>query len=179
MDILWAGWRSTTPEMQAHGWEFAVERDVYDQAYNVLMRHREGGWTGMGRAFIAELMDASYRYRSPMRSNPTIQVQRMAGTDRMISMYVQTLPVFARVDMQPELALTSRETTIDELGIFKPWAPKAQEIIVEPATVASLLEQIKRAQVGDLAEIRERNRKRELRDQHSERVVAQVISLAA
>ena len=51
--------------------------------------------------------------------------------------------------------------------------------LVDPDTVAGLMDKIIKMQSGDLAEIRERNRKRDMREQRQENVVCQVIAMAA
>ena len=185
-EVHWGPWRSNTVQMASAGWEFAVELDRYRDHYNVLMRDRNTGMAGRGRAFVAELAMHSRRFSKVMlnhellRTDPFIVVEHMQPSEH----YRVILPAdYVRFDPSPELFTGTiqevQSKTVDELGIFKKWAPKAGEIIVEPQTVAEMLEKIKRMQSAELAEIRERNRKRELREQRAEQVVAQIITLAA
>lgn len=66
-----------------------------------------------------------------------------------------------------------------QLSDFAVFAPMAEEIIVEPATVAGLLDQIKQLQAPELAAIRERNRRADSRNFTAQRFHAQIVSLAA
>lgn len=84
-----------------------------------------------------------------------------------------------RVDMNPEYTtIQEHRWNGDTIDLFRKWAPQSEEIIVEPETVADLFERIKKMQSPELADIRERNRRRDLRDQQRESVVAQIITLA-
>lgn len=187
-EVQWGPWKSNTAQMARAGWEFAAELDNYRQEYRILMRDRQTGMSGAGRALVHELVPAAGRYdlRSMgvwNKTDPVIFVHSMGISDRYTVM-VEPGTRFMRIDMMPSVITGTvpeiLSKTIDELGVFKRWAPKADEIVVEPATVAEMLEKIKRMQSADLAAIRERNRKRELRDQQgSEQVVAQIITLAA
>jgi hypothetical protein len=76
-----------------------------------------------------------------------------------------------------------REDAIRRFTLAEIFQPEpSEEIIVEPATVMGLLEQIKKMQAPDLARIREENRKRDARDRTDEpREIrhATILSLAA
>lgn len=174
--VCWEGWRSDTRTLAGNGWEFAVERDAFDERFHVTMRHRRDGWFGIGQGIRAHLQRAVYEPYSTTAD--AIVVHRMAQENHLLVTLMGELK-FDRVDMTPNYMATREEVAAAKLGIFRPWADKAQELIVEPETVSMLMDRIINMQSKDLAAIRERNRTREYQEQgNQEQVVAQIITLS-
>jgi hypothetical protein len=88
-------------------------------------------------------------------------------------------PNFHRVSMHPSYAETATLRRFKLADLFTPWAPEAQEIIVEPATVASLMEQIQRLQQPELADIRRRAYVKGRDQPTQDTMVAQIIAFSA
>lgn len=111
---------------------------------------------------------------------PTFQI-RHAASDMHVQLMESNFD-FRPFDAVPQFTEVKRRS-IEDFGIFAPCLARTEEIIVEPATVASLLEQIKSLQAPDLATIRERNRQAERRGStqpmQQQRFHAQIVSLAA
>jgi hypothetical protein len=87
---------------------------------------------------------------------------------------------FKQIDAAPQYT-NAEIKEIDDFGIFAVPMTRTEEIIVEPADVYTLLEQIKKMQSPEQAEIRKRNRRRDS-EGHSEisqrqNFHAQIISL--
>jgi hypothetical protein len=144
--------------MQRNGWEFAVERDIYHDKYNVIAHHPKAGCTAYG-SLRREFKETS----EPLHLNVMTNSMQFRLTTAIATEYV-------RVDMTPH------HQTYEDIyvsGIFRPMAETSQDIIVDPASVQQLMEQIKRLQAPELEAIRKRDRVR------NERIVAQVISLEA
>lgn len=180
-EVWWAGWRSDTRQLQRHGWVFSVEDHDFGHEVRMFLRHERNGWTGYARAQRHQFRTAFERdfMQQPL---PAFQVQAMTAPDQMVAVDTGPLEDFRRVDMEDRFIEPRQLKRRPVAGIFKPWIPEAQELIVEPATVAELLDKIKAMQAPELAAVRERNRLREAREGRpvaGERVVAQVLTLAA
>lgn len=178
--VEWAGFESNTARMQACGWEFAVEDNHYGFTTTVFARHRRFGVT-----LRAELRGDDIRSRSVVYtrsgfsgfSGPPV---RFHAAQQHHETFITGSPVdWTRVDMNPSYVSARDLPSFNVKDLFRPWAPESKEILVEPDTVADLFERIKKLQSHDLEAIRERNRKRDLREQSQEQVVAQIITLAA
>lgn len=80
---------------------------------------------------------------------------------------------FEAIDAYPRVTMTPLES-IKDFNLFAPAFTKANRIIVEPQTVSALLDQIKKLQAPQLAEIRKRNHANDRQLLH-----AQIVSIAA
>mgnify|MGYP001569970002 CR=1 FL=1 len=40
-EVWWSGFRSTTIQLQQHGWEIAAEESVYDGRIRLMLRHQD------------------------------------------------------------------------------------------------------------------------------------------
>lgn len=189
--IFWEGFEGYTDGMQARGWDFAVQdrwqRDD-GRSIRLVFRHKRFGWTGMAEcsqpSMLMEAMQP-WEYRRPHLSSerdrwPVFSAVVMRENDALV-LAPQTRSYapasFVRVDMQPTFEQV-KQVTMRSLDIFREWKDP-EEIIVEPATVATLLEQIKKMQAPELAQIRERNRLREARERRPEVRHATILSIAA
>ena len=182
IDVEWCGFRSTTRAMQAAGWEFAVDASPQFRSRTILARHRD-----LGVMMTAELFDDDVRSRALVYNKnsgysgyqgPPVRFNGLNHESRVTFVSVDPTQMI-RVDMNPEYTtIEEHRWNGDAIDLFRKWAPQSEEIIVEPETVADLFERIKKMQSPELADIRERNRRRDLRDQQRESVVAQIITLA-
>lgn len=183
--VEWLGFDSDTRRMQMCGWEFAVHQDVMGRGVDVLARHRTTGYlvTGFIPDGIVRRSAMVYQHGEFRGFNgPPIRFSRMTHENNTQFVHTSFDPnAMLRVDMNSEFS------TIEEIRwsgaaieLFRKWAPQSEEIIVAPETVADLYERIRKLQDPELKNIRERNRMRDARErQHSEQVVAQIITLAA
>ena len=161
--------------MQREGWEFAQQDSVrYGTLHGEVMvvaRHRRTGvvLAGTGRAL------GFGDFGHTLEGEIVFETCRRDG--QMIMQVYGQMPAFGRVDMSysPE-PITMRALYAE--GIFRPWKDP-QELIVAPDKVADILERIKQMQEPELLAIRERNRKREMREQAPEFAHATILSLAA
>ena len=161
MTIIWGGWESTTTMLQQNGWQLSLQRDVYRMEMRVAMRHKTDKIYGLTAPIRDDFVDriVSQNYGSaPM---PVAHVQYMA------SKLTVTAPVnmstFEPIDAMPQLG-SIEVKDIEDFNIFAAPLVRTEEIIVEPETVADMLEKIKAMQSTGQDEIRERNRMRELRE---------------
>jgi len=174
IEVWWCGMRSDTRSMQLGGWEFAVEEDYLGGRFtNVIAKHRKAGICLTGRVDTNQLMNSHYSQVSQPVVMDGVQV---IATDKHLVYAESPLPSYSRVDMIPSFTDKPARNPFD---VFSPWAPDAEEIIVDPPTVAGLLEQIRKLQEPELAEIRKRNRLREYRRGNQREVVqAQILTFA-
>lgn len=178
--VAWAGFTSDTRRMQACGWEFQVEANLHRFSRTLVAKHRDFNtmlWAEVRDAEVERRALAYVRGEYDGYRGPPIMFQRAAHPDS-VRMSIVGAVDFRPVDMNSSFADISTWSG-HAVDLFRPWAPQAQELIVDPNDVSALFERIKALQSPQLAEIRERNRKRDLREQRQEQVVAQVITLAA
>lgn len=166
-EVHWAGFVGNTTRMQRNGWEFATEHHWHgDHPPMLVFRHRGAGWMGMARCanphslIMASSLDG--RYHSD-NEPPIFEAAVMKTDDKIVfAPAIRTdWSKFERIDMEPEIEMAAR---FHPRQIFRPWK-EPQEIIVAPESVHELLERIKKMQSPELAEVRARNRRRELVDQ--------------
>jgi hypothetical protein len=183
-DVYFAGLRGDTRAMQNNGWEFAIEREVERwRYYRVIMKHPPSGMFMDGEVDIESMQRAATRHmqHDTRDCKPVINVRHAGNSGQTRIHAFNKMPDFDRIDMSPQLKAVSYQEfdyTINELSVFKPWAPNAQELIVDPNSVADLMNRIKSLQDPELAAIRKRNRVRDQRDRPNEQILAQVIAIS-
>lgn len=174
IEIWWCGMRGSSRSMQLSGWEFAVQQGDWVGMHTwVIAKHRQSGTVLRGRLRTDELIRSHHE-----RSLAPVMMDEVSflGHEKQLVVYGE-MPSFGRVDMIPSLTEKPARNPFD---VFSPWAPDAEEIIVDQPTVASLMEQIRSLQEPELAEVRKRNRLREYRAGNDREVVrAQILTLAA
>lgn len=184
-EVEWAGFCSSAHRLQACGWEFAVQRDVFRDRIEVLMANRQLRAAARGWVDAADMRHASMlrnRYLDGNDGVPLIRMQEMRFDEHL--MVVRNLTThhraeqWHRVDMAPELIHEPELVSVAVLGIFHPWT--AEIIVPQSKTIDDLLAEIRGLQKPELAQIRERNRKREWSaDQAQQQRVSQIIQIAA
>lgn len=180
LDVEFAGLRSDTCTLGRCGWKLAIEAGVnhYRDMRLVILHHPFLGVTLTGRIELPTFA----QFRDPQEARqhmPPVRLERcvMKGHG---TVYLQgALPKVEWVETAPTLMEVSR-SDLFALPIFAALNapdPAAEQLIVEPATVSELLDQIRRMQAPEQAAIRERERRRERST--TPRLHAQILSLAA
>lgn len=186
VEVDWFGFSASGPMLQRAGWQFEEINDgisldnIFGERRRVTMRHPSG------LSGIAECNDRDLRWavneRLGLSSAPAkivFQVIKMAS--RSTELHVFTNIARERwkstaLDFDPgfvEFEMRHRFTLAD----LYPERPP-EEIIVDPVTVSSLLDQIKKLQAPELADIRERNRRAEARERLTETRHATILTLS-
>lgn len=169
------GFESDTYRMQQCGWDLSVDEEHYGMYLQVVARHRD-----------AQLVLVSNRisldYRTPYSELEPTQVIHFVGIARAMEVVRANINLsrFEPIDATPQLIELDSERIAagDAHRIFAPAQRRTEEIIVEPATVASLLEEIKKLQLPEQDAIRQRNRAREGFDVRPRQTLhAQIITL--
>lgn len=195
VEVDFFGLQGSAARMQYAGWKF--EEMVFNRTLSdplgrertIIMRHQTGltARASCRDDDFRRMAYESFEYQNLRnRDQLLFVVQQVAAkpTEMHFRMPVQHVLRMQPMDMEPyprELrAVSMRQFSLADL-----YPVETQEIIVEPKTVASLLEEIKKLQAPELAAIRERNRRRDptrhLQDQPvpewREEVSAQIITL--
>lgn len=172
--VYFAGWEATTFQLGREGWDIAIEEDYsYMPDYprlQMILRHKPSGLSGL--AECSEPFDL-VRWRSQYASHyerrghewdnlPRFRVRSMGSKIilRFDSSH-QPLRNAYLADTEPKHIMVE-ERDLLTLPLFeRREAPVAEQLIVEPQDVASMLEQIRKMQSPEQAAIRARNRSRE------------------
>ena len=160
--VIFAGWESDTYSLGRAGWEISIQRSPRPEYYGaidtMLLHHPSSKLMLM--AECREFFTLDWRRNGEMDRDLPVFYVRRAGTDLIIRHEIGILVEHgfsAWADHEPKFIDTSIRNT--PLFLNKA-APAAEQLIVEPATVAELLEQIRKQQAPLQAEIRERDRRR-------------------
>jgi len=155
-EVRWAGFKSNTFALQQAGWGIAVEQDFVDARIRLLINNADWNLSAFSDFsshdfYMGRHDETSMRPSFTIRHcSPRIQVTRV----------MDDFTKFKQIDAMPQFTNAVVES-IEDLGIFAVPMTRTDEIIVEPADVYTLLEQIKKMQSPEQAEIRERNRRRD------------------
>lgn len=188
--VHWAGWQSTTLDLQQAGWEWAVEEDFATMRLRFTLRHPTMHLYGISQDVrIGGEMYFGDNLHS--RHVPPIYMQGMVPRMQVYTMQYSTMPAFVAFNARPEYTMPETEVkTMEDLRIFRPVpieAPEVKEIVVAPESVTEMLDRMLAMQSPKQREIRERMRKEGLRYYEGRMggvptktdVVAQIISVAA
>lgn len=180
--VWWAGFRSDTLRLQQEGWEIAAEEDVHYGRIRLMLRHREMKLYALTNETRYEYQrmhderDAPLEFHVVMAA-PNIQVRQLA-TDGLAA-----FDNFRQIDAKPQLC-TETVKNIEDFKIFATPLVRTEELIVEPETVAAMLEKIRTMQAPEQARIRAKNRLAEsglgrgYDEQPRQTFHAQIISIA-
>ena len=180
-EVWWAGFRSNTYELQRSGWEIAAEEDPRECRVSLILRHKQ-------MALYAITDRPEYDYHRSMHHEgplplfrvvqcaPNIQFRHMAT---MVSQY--QFDNYRQIDAMPQYTAEAVKS-IEDLKIFSTPLVRTEELIVEPQTVAAMLDQIRQMQIPEQERIRARERARERRESYDvapqQTFHAQIISLS-
>ena len=194
--VVFAGFHSDTHTLGRAGWNLALEegRDPYDpfgRRDRALMHHRDLGVTLTGIFRNADqLRNQRGRAIAPMfgRAHDFLT---LSGVPHIMlhSIYRQNDMAKPRPAFDFGEGLTWRDTSpayieapsceLRHLPLFAQLHPPAQEVIVDPGTVRTLMDQILRIQGTEQQDMRERDRQRARSEgAPARRVHAQIVTLA-
>lgn len=156
-EVLWAGFRSNTYALQQAGWELAVEQDFQNSGLRLLLRNQDMRLHAISSTSPFDF----YRNAHEHLERPVFRIIHAAATMQFARMMPnEPATYFRQIDAAPQF-VTTQFDSIDDLGIFAAPLVRTEELIVEPADVSALLEQIRKMQSPEQAEIRARQRARE------------------
>src|SRR5258706_8252287 len=144
-DVWWAGFRATTIQLQQAGWELAAHEDVHYGRLRLLMRHQGMRLYALSREKTFDYFrNHSYGFRSYDETPFSFEVTQAAHDIQMMRM-PDVLSAFRQIDAIPQVVPTEIKS-IDDLKIFATPLVRTEELIVEPANVAAMLEGIREMQ---------------------------------
>lgn len=181
-DVHFAGFSSDTYRLQRNGWQIGTREDHIRGDITLLLNHKDYGIqavaVSMERFYAPEWHSMHGRGVRPpefnvikLASDMRIRVERMST---MMNTHLN-FDDFRLADMTPQ-TISVKEYEIGKLPLFaEAKKPLAEQIIVPQRDISDLLAEIRSRQVADIAEIREREKRRELQTiQH-----ASILALAA
>ena len=175
-EVIWAGWRTTTVDLQRSGWQLAIEREHYDFSTRLLIQHRDLRIRGLSAPVRLDVFMQDRIYPTW----PVFQMQYLSS-----EMHVQLMESsfsFMAFDAKPQYT-TEPMRRMDVASIFAAPLVRTEEIIVEPQDVSAMLDQIRRMQSPQMAEVRQREQRRdragEANPGQREVFHAQILSFAA
>lgn len=154
--VRWAGWETNTYRLQQAGWELSAEHDFTSMHIRLAMRHTPCQCVAITAPLAVDFYDAAYGMHAP----PPATVQYFACR-ATVQFYEQSVSSFKPIDAAPQF-VSSTMRSIEDLKWFATPLVRTEEIIVEPETVAELLEKIRKMQAPEQAAIRARERLRNL-----------------
>ncbi|MDE2107361.1 MAG: hypothetical protein KGL39_59750 [Patescibacteria group bacterium] len=173
-EVLWAGFRSDTFTLQQMGWELAVQQEINYARISLLLRNRAMQLYALSDAAEFDF----YRGVQDHIPSPRFIVRHISPQIQVVRHDVTSID-YRVVDAQPQI-VQQQIKSIEDLGIFAVPLARTEEIIVDPADVSAMLEQIHKMQSEGQKEIRARNRQRERSYPIPQQVFhAQILSFAA
>lgn len=184
--MRFAGFESTTMDLQRQGWELAIENRIdYRPQMSLAIKHSPTGFTGISRP-------VEFNQFEMLRSHPFDWCKVLCFDIMRIDsqMFIQAINGkvdmnFTAIDAEPQLVEMPKKIDINDLILFKPVLAE-KELIVRPddMEVRELLKLIESKQEITMKDVRERQRKRQARaNLNSEvlgdrQIMAQIISIA-
>jgi hypothetical protein len=152
--VHWAGFRSTTTEMQQHGWQIAVEYEPFRRGYRLLFKHEQLRLYALTMEETINECSNSFMHVDAL---PPFRVCHAAASFEVLRMHDDDLSNFQAVDATPVM-VTSEIQRIEDLNVFNVSLRKAEEIVIDQADMSVIehLEAIKSMQSEEQKEIRKR-----------------------
>ena len=152
-EVWWAGFRSDTYRLQQQGWEIAAHEDVMYDRIRLLLRHRDMRLHALTNEVSYQFREMHETRRRPLEFHvvmaaPKFQIQNIGPVD---------FAAFRQIDAQPQFA-EIQVKSLDDFKIFATPLARTEEIIVEPQTVAAMLERIREMQAPEQARLRAKQR---------------------
>lgn len=141
--VHWAGWKSTTYDLQRAGWEVSVHQDVVCMQMCIAIRHEGYGAHGMSRV--------SYdwpHFRNAEQAGPRMLDSIGGGltlgleVGRTVNVVIDAPLRFTPVDCTPRVADSFAIRSLEDFAHFAPLATPEQQFIIEDADVDDLLARI-------------------------------------
>ena len=182
ISIRWAGFESDTLKLQRNGWSLAVE-DVFNHvldrhAMRFILKHK------MLELYCITDVEEFQFFDLQQRMDGSIPLHFNIHVVARDIVYTQ-IPAFNiasiyEIDATPDFIEMDRHS-IKNLSVFKTLIQPDNALIVEPDQISSLLEKIVACQSPKQAEIRERLRRSEARENMNmkQTLHAQILTVAA
>jgi hypothetical protein len=188
LPVEWCGWQSDTVTLGRCGWNLAINRQYVDlqmlgnpvamkipTRYEIVLSHPSLDVTLMCYDYDLQQVQIAVRMDGLMGGThaPPIRFQHVMRRTDMVR-HTPTLVPFADMAwVQTEPTIADVDTPLYRLPLFKALhdQSQAQELIVEPRDVQSILEELLKMQAPQMREVRQREQKRQ--------VHAQIISVEA
>lgn len=182
-DVHFAGFSSDTYRLQCNGWQIATREEPMNGSVTLLLNHRDLGIQAVAvvrSRFYSEEWHTMSRFDP--RDPPEFNVIKLSSDMKVRIETIHTLHNtrlnfgdFRLADMTPQ-TVSVTEYDIGKLPLFaEAKKPLAEQIIIPQRDISDLLAEIRGRQVADIADIREREKRRELTTiQH-----ASILALAA
>jgi hypothetical protein len=177
--VFFAGWESTTTRLQQLGWSLSAEQDQMRRRLRLALRFEPCKLYMMSEATEYDI----YQAYGPGGMHGYSRLPEFHVRDCASNFHIQMmgdLSLFRPIDATPQY-IRSEIKSIEDFNLFATPLVRTQEIIVEPETVSSLMEQIRKLQVTDLEAIRKRRSRQEgsSAPMPAHQFHAQILSLAA
>ena len=180
MKLHWAGWETTTVQLQQSGWEISAEENYgFRNSFRLALRNQDYHVYG-----ITENTDFDYGHfynrhvgGNPYRSEdfPILNVQWFS-TDMVIQIH-DNLQHFRPIDAYPQV-IDQEIKNIEDFNIFATPLARTEEIIVDPDDVADMMRRIKEIQKPIQENIRMKNRRMDnLETRPKQEFHAQILSI--
>ncbi len=142
--IHWAGFESNTYKLQQAGWEFSAEQDLAFGRGRIVMRHQDFHMHGCSNFVDIDFFGPQY---GDQWNRMIFPVQWMTSGDVLVQRIMDDFSSFNPVDMQPQVLSHSEIENIEDMALFAgvPLA-RTKEIVVDPATVADMMQEILKMQ---------------------------------
>lgn len=152
----------------------AVSEDMRNCTHTMLLQHRMMDVVMVTRS-EHNLRTLNYFGYENGREIPVFYVERIVAKRNFVLRVDERFPMY-QIDPEPRF-IERIGHDLDSMRIFAPFQQSTpQDIIVEPADVSALLEQITRMQSGEQKAIRDRNSARDRRENAPKLVHAQILS---
>lgn len=182
--MRFAGFESTTYDLQRNQWQLAVENDYRNYGLQLAIKHTPTGFTGISQS-------VDFNQLRMIRSSPYDWADTIIFNIRSINAqtYIQVMHDklnmnFTAIDATPQLVEMPKKFNLEDLILFKPLLIET-ELIVKPddMEVRELLKIIESKQEVTMKDVRERQRKRQARANLNDeisgdrQIMAQIISI--
>lgn len=151
-EVFFSGFRANTYGLQQAGWEVSAHQDFEYMRIRLALRHRDRQLYAVTDAVDYNFMDVHGR-----GGLPQFRVVQMSSKIEVVMH--DDFRGFRAVDTSPQYTTTERKS-IEDFGIFATPLVRTEEIIVAPADVSELMEQIRRLQSPEQKAIRDREMSR-------------------
>lgn len=155
-EVRFAGWVSDTYTLGRCGWNIAMHENCGHGVMEMMLHHRELKISGFA-TIDGDFHSMQWRHEGAGGRLPTFTVRHLTADLRVN--HRAHLDNFSWADTEPSMMMLE-EFAIHTLPLFAELEkPRAEELIVEPADVSMLLEQIKRMQAPGQKRIRDNERR--------------------
>lgn len=174
VQVNFAGFRSTTAELQRNGWALSAYQDfdcrMAARTVRLMMHHESGGLTMVSKLWLSDMGDIQRVMQNQALPPFDVIGVSLDGRSTFVS-----IPKPLEIDFQPGMfkpidAMPSVDRIdlsafdFTKFGVFKP-LNESTNIYVEEKSVPELLKLIEEKQAPKQAEIRKKNRTKEFMEQ--------------